>query len=414
MHVAQISKADAFGGGASRVAEELCQVLRTNGYVAHHWASWSGKGYDYKTRYPLYGRFERQTRGAHYLVKKAGFPELLPFELLTLLRRGRVQNYDVVHFHDLSSAISPFTLSYLGKIKPVIWTLHDCSPFTGGCLYPMDCVRFKEGCGQCPQVGQWPIDSLIDGTATMYRIKKKLHASQRVITITPSRWMSEMAFSSGLFLEKPTVIPNGVDIDLYQAADKTYVRNTLGLPQNRRIILLSAGNILDERKGTRFALEALSQIEDLKPFLLAVGNVDESARKWLNQFDYHATGYIGEPEKLALVYAAADIFLFCSLADNQPLVILETMATGTPMIGFATGGIPEMIEQDKTGFLVPQRDVNALVAALRHAFDGQKHFNWGREARKKAISDFSFKRLLENHVRIYEQAITQKDKGWLK
>lgn len=403
MHIAQISKADAYGGGASRVAEELSQQFRANGYVCHHWASWAGKGYDHKTVFPLYGRFSREMRLAHMLVKKAGFPELLPFELAVLLRNNRIYNYDVLHFHDLSSAISPFTLRWLSRQKPVIWTIHDCSPFTGGCLYPMGCEKFKSGCGGCPQIGQWPIDSYLDFTKTMHGIKRHLHAKSSVITVTPSKWMSDMAYSSGLFSEPPVVIPNGVDTQLYRPSDKKIARDELGLPNDRRIILLSAGNLLDERKGTKYALEALSELKDLEPFLLVVGSVDDKARKLIDKFDYHATGYIGDPARLALVYSAADLFVFCSLADNQPLVILETMAAGTPMVGFATGGIPEMVEQDESGYLVPQRDVSSLIGAIRRAFEGGRLSEWARRAREKAVSLYSFDRLIENHLSLYEK-----------
>lgn len=403
MHIAQISKADAYGGGASRVAEELAQLFRANGYIAHHWASWAGKGYDHKSVFPLYGRFSKQIRLAHTLLKKAGFPELIPFELAVLLRKNRIYNYDVLHFHDLSSAISPLTLLWLSRQKPVIWTIHDCSPFTAGCLYPMGCEKFKTGCGNCPQIGQWPIDSYLDFTRTMHRVKRHVHKKNDIVAVTPSRWMSNMAYSSGLFLEPPLVIPNGVDTKIYKPCEKKLARNALALPQDRRIILLSAGNLLDERKGTRYALEALSKLKDLNPFLLLVGSIDSNAVKILDEFDHHATGYISSPEKLAQVYSAADIFLFCSLADNQPLSILETMAVGTPMVGFSTGGIPEMIEQDESGYLVAQRDVSNLIRAIRHAFQDDRFLDWGRRAREKAVSTYSFDRLMENHLSLYEK-----------
>lgn len=413
MNIAQISKADSFGGGASRVAEDLCNLLIHDNYGCTHWTSWSGKGYN-TTRSPLYGRFEHRVRQAHYIVKKMGFPELVPFELITLMRRNRMADYDLFHFHDLSSAISPFTLRYISQLGPVIWTIHDCSPFTGGCLYPMSCERFKTGCGNCPQIGEWPIDSRFDNTALLYGIKRALHKTGRVVAISPSQWMADQAFSSGILKTKPAVIHNGVDVETYQFADKDEVRDRLGLPKDRRIVLISAGNVLDERKGTRFALEALSRAQELKPFLLVVGAVDNDAKQLLAPFDYHATGYLNSPSDLAPVYSAADIFLFCSLADNQPLVILETMAAGTPLIGFATGGIPEMVEQDKTGFLVKPRDVESLTQAIKYAFSDNRCARWSRAGRHKAVNEFSNHLMLKKHIGLYEAVIAEKDRAWLK
>lgn len=412
MRIAQVSKADSFGGGASRVAEELSQQLQQHGYFSHHWASWSGKGFDYQKRFSLYGRFEREIRGAHSLVKKAGFPELVPFELLTLLRKKRIDQYDIFHFHDISSAISPVTLGVLSKTKPVVWTIHDCSPFTGGCLYPIECNRFKSGCGQCPQIGQWPIDSRFDATRFMNGIKRRLHKQGKVIPITPSRWMSKLAFSSGMFSTPPHVVPNGVDVDLFRPLDKKQARTLLGIPLDRRIVLLSAGNILDERKGTKFSLQALSLVKKLSPYLLVVGSIDENAKKLLEGFEYCSTGYISDQQKMALVYAAADIFLFPSLADNQPLAILETMACGTPIVGFETGGIPEMVEQNKSGFLVPQRDVGKLAIALELAFKDNRYVGWGVESRYKAEKEYCFEQFIKNHILVYEEAILKKNKEW--
>lgn len=178
------------------------------------------------------------------------------------------------------------------------------------------------------------------------------------------------------------------------------------------MVLLSAGNFFDERKGTRFALEALRGVSDLGIHLLVVGNMDDRSREHLNGFAYHEAGYVGDPARLAEHYAAADAFVFCSLADNQPLVVLETMAAGTPLIGFATGGIPELVLQDQTGFLVPQRDIQALVAALRHAFTGDRLKRWGENARQRAVEKYSHARFLASHMALYEQVLRGEFDIW--
>ena len=411
MRIAQISKADAFGGGASRVAEELTGLLNRNGTFAEHWCSWSGNGYGNQKK-PLYGRYQRPIRRAHTLLRKLGFPELIPFELAILLRKSRIWDYDLIHFHDLSSAISPQTLWYLSRYRPVLWTLHDCSAFTGGCLYPMDCTKFRRNCGRCPQIGEWPIDCWFDFTGLTHSLKRRLAKTGRVVTLTPSRWMSDTAFSSGIYQYKPLVVNNGIDTDIFRPRDRGEVRARLGLPPEAPMVLLSAGNFFDERKGTRFALEALRGVSDLGIHLLVVGNMDDRSREHLNGFAYHEAGYVGDPARLAEHYAAADAFVFCSLADNQPLVVLETMAAGTPLIGFATGGIPELVLQDQTGFLVPQRDIQALVAALRHAFTGDRLKRWGENARQRAVEKYSHARFLASHMALYEQVLRGEFDIW--
>jgi len=197
MKIGIISKADSFGGGASKVAEDLVELLNKEYYTAHHYCSWSEKGYQ-GVRQPLYGRYENEIRKLHLIFKKLGFPEIIPFELPIILRRLKEHRYDILHFHDLSSAISPLTLMYLSKIVPVVWTIHDCSPFTGGCLYPMGCEKFKSNCFVCPQVSTWPIDSKIDLIFFSRWIKKQLHKSRNLYLITPSHWMADVSYSSNL------------------------------------------------------------------------------------------------------------------------------------------------------------------------------------------------------------------------
>lgn len=401
MKIAIVSKADSFGGGASRVAEELTALANQEGYTVHHYCSWTGKGYT-ETRRGLYGRFEKFIRRLHYATKKIGFPEFIPYELPFLLRRLKENHYDIIHFHDLSSAISPLTLNYLAKKVPIVWTMHDCSPFTGGCLYPMDCENYKTDCRHCPQSGEWPIDSIFDFAFLGRKIKEKLHRNKNLSLITPSKWMANMAMSSGMISKQPTVISNGVDIEAFRALNKDTLKKEMGLPLDRPVVLISAGNILDERKGTIYAIDALREVQDLKPFLIVVGVMDENARDLFADFDYHEAGYLSTDNDLNRHYAAADLFLFCSLADNQPLVILETMASGTPVIGFQTGGIPEMIDNGETGYLVPQKDVAALVLLLREVIEKRQYVVWGENARKKAEKFYSYDVFLQNHLKYYD------------
>ncbi|MFR8816037.1 MAG: glycosyltransferase [Parasutterella sp.] len=410
MKIAQISKADSFGGGASRVATDLTNLLNENGQKAVHWMSWSGSGFDTSSKFPLFGNRGLEVRFLQKGFKKLGLIDVIPFDMMRLLRRKRYKDYDIFHYHDLSSAISPLSLLYFSQKMPVVWTIHDCSPFTAGCLYPMDCERFcsKDGCKNCPQIGQWPIDSWFDTSTFLFKIKKYLHSHGNVTLVSPSNWMADMAKKSGIVEKQPYVIPNGVDTRLFNRKFREEVRSKYNLQKNRPVILLSAGNVRDERKGINFALKALRACQDLSPQLLIVGSADKEFLKELDGFSYVLTGYVGEPEELSEIYSAADIFLFCSLADNMPLTILETMSCGVPMIGFRTGGIPEMIDQKETGILVPQKDVDALIEALRSCLTEKLYIPYGKASFLKARRDFSMEKFYERHLELYESLLENK------
>jgi glycosyltransferase involved in cell wall biosynthesis len=404
MKIALLSKADASGGGASRVAEELARLLNASGHTAHHYVA--RKQPDNPAVRSLYGSFTwgRPLRRLHHLVKRAGFPELIPWELLPLYFQ-QIQHYDLLHFHDLSSAISPLTVKYLACRHPTVWTFHDCSPFTGGCLYPMECNQYQTRCNHCPQLGQWPIDVKFDFTGFMQDIKRKTAQENNFIAATPSQWMAKMAVSSGMYISSPLVVPNGVDTGVFYPFDKKSIRAKLNLPLHRPIILMVAAYLWEERKGVSYALEALARIKHLKPYILLVGHVDEKIKRSLSDYDYFSTGYIPDERLKATYFVAADVFLSCSLAESFSLVTVETMATATPSVSFSTGAITELIEHNHTGYLVPPTDVDGLVTGLTLALTSNRAAEWGRNARRRAETLYSHEVFLKNHLNLYEQVI---------
>ena len=346
---------------------------------------------------------------AHYAGAKAGFPQAIPFEFPTAFYHI-AGHFDVVHFHDLASAISPATLRFFAARIPVVWTFHDCSPFTGGCLYPLGCERFRTRCGTeggCPQLGVWPLETRFDRTGTLQAAKISLHRSRAVTNVTPSFWMADFALSTGYVSERPTVISNAVDSETFvPASDVNQMRTELNLPRDRPIILISAGPLWDARKGIRQSIETVRAVADLNPFAVVVGSTNAGISEALSVIDHRAIGYITDDRLLAKWYAACDAFVFCSLADNQPLSILETMACGTPTVGFATGGIPEIVQQGRTGEVVPTGDGAELVRALRRALVPQTRDARARAARERAVRDFSRSNFVNNHVTLYRSRVS--------
>ena len=411
VRVCVVSKADSFGGGASRVAEELTELINASGHYAHHLCAFTGKGF-IDGRRSLYGKRPEKAIEQHARGKRWGFPELIPFELRNIRRMNLVDSYDIFHFHDISSVISPLTLRYIARYKPVVWTIHDCSPFTGGCLYPMDCTNFQGpgGCGNCPQLGEWPIDTTRDFTRFMRRVKAFVHRGN-VTTVTPSNWMADLAQSSTILPNRPVVISNAINTDLYRPLDKQALRDEMGIPRDRPVFVLSAGNISDPRKGVRYSLDVLRQLKDLNPFIVAIGHTDEKFLKSVEELDVLAPGYISTQSDLNRYYSVADSFLFCSLADNQPLAVIEALASGTSVTGFATGGIVELVDQDVTGHLVPTGDTNALVAVLRKAIEEDTFGSWCAAARDQAVSRFSQPRLIDEHLALYKSLLWNETFG---
>jgi glycosyltransferase involved in cell wall biosynthesis len=407
LRIGTISKSDLYGGGASRVAQMLAEDLAGMDHHSLHFCNRPGAGFT-GNRLPFSNTKAKNNaiRIGHAVARKVGFAESLPLETMSLLRSVRARSLQVVHVHDTTTSVSPITLRMLSHHLPVVWTLHDASPFTGGCIYPLGCERFRVGCGECPQHGRWPLDGLGDFTRMHHRLRKKVHKSGRVRLLAPSRWMSDLAFSSGILAERPTIMPNPVDTRIFAPpADKSALRQRLGLPNEKLVLVALAGDLNDPRKGMAETLRVISALSDLEPHLVLIGN--EPQGKLLQELPVRTTvtGFVSNPAVLADWYGAADTFVFCSSMDNQPLTILEAMACGIPTFGFNVGGAGELIRQGESGYMVPHGDIAQLSSVLRQAFVAGFLAEMGSAARRYAVANHDLTSVTNRHVQLYRSLL---------
>lgn len=406
LKVAVISKSTRAGEGASRVAEQLAWRLNdVDGVVAHHWMAYPAGNAEHGRR--LYGKaptrlFQMACRSFSRVI---GLPDFLTPEALYFAWRQRKIDYDILHFHDLSTSFSPIGMRWLARRKPVAWTFHDCSPFTGGCIYPMDCTAYKSRCGRCPMLRLWPLSTRLDFTGFMQAYKRETARRGLFTAIAPSNWMAEESVAAGFFDEPPLVLPYGVDTDCFRPIDRPTVRSVLGLDPEMFTVVLAAGSLGNRHKGTRYAVQALNRLErDVQ--VLFVGGPDNELIAECAAPKKHVAGSIANDRLLNLYFAASDVYLFPTLADNLPNTVLETMACGTPTIGFRTGGVPDMVENGRTGMLVEQGDVDGLVAALQLVHDNPDvRHEWGANSRAKALDVYSYEKFVENHLRLYDRML---------
>lgn len=410
MRIAILSKADSTGGGASRVAEDLYRHLPDAGHHVVHWCSFADK-YGERREHLWGGRRYRNLAWLGYGVSKyAGMGESIPLEIWPLSQARLWDNFDIVHVHDTTMAISPFTLDFLSRRMPVLWTMHDCSPFTGGCLYPMGCEKYKSSCGSCPERGAWPLTGALDNTSLFLKEKRWLHKSGRVALCAPSRWMAGMAVSSGNVKRPVDLVPNCVDTDLFRPLDtdeKRAIRRLFGVPEGKTVVLMSSWSLADKRKGGEEAATAVDAVKDLDPYFVLVGNPSPALREKIAPMGFVETDMIKDRRLLALWYALSDIYLFPSRADNQPLSVLEAMSCGLGTVAFRAAGVAEMIEPGLDGMLVPDGDACALGAALRHAIATGEFENWKVPARERMLRDHAIPVFVRNHEDIYARTIEE-------
>lgn len=401
LEVTLASKSDERGGGASRVCGQLLRLLGSVPHVKVE--AWDASGVTAPPRRDLRGRGMENVlyRGGRLVSRKLGIPDFLMPDALSMHRRRHLRG--IVHVHDISDALSPLSLRYWSRRAPLIWSLHDCSPFTGGCVYPLDCDHFRQGhCGNCPQLARWPLETSIDRTHFMQRYKLRLIDECVHSVVCPSKWIANEAISAGVREEKIRYIPNAVETEIFHPREKAGARHLLDLPQDARIVLLTSMDFDNPYKGMSLAMDALGrQSEPL--YLLLIG-----ANSHRPEMPPNVTPIFVEQlfdrELQAQYYSCADTLLFPSLEDNCPLTLLEAMACGLPPVAFDSGGIKELVDHCVEGWLARRGDVDGLAQGLRTALSNPELLrNWSDNARSRILRFHTEKMFLDRHLELYSE-----------
>ncbi len=314
-------------------------------------------------------------------------------------RRLARSPYDLVHIHNFHGRYASIeSLADVVRHKPLVWTFHALWGVTGGCDHPRDCGRYQAACGQCPQLGRWPLGS-VDHTTEQLTNKLRHLSPLPLHIIAPSRWIAEIVRGSRVGKNwRVHHLPNAVDAEFVEALP---ARSAETSPT----ILLVNRNFADEQKGFPMVREALSQLPPSGRILL-VGENAEAAAGDLSGWDCEPLGYLASPTALAAVHARANIFLFASPAENFPCAVLEAMASGSCVVATPTGGTVEQIEDNVTGLLAREITGAALAEVLNRALlDASLRRRLGEAARDRCHREFAETKFFEHHRRVYNEVL---------
>ena len=227
-------------------------------------------------------------------------------------------------------------------------------------------------------------------------------SSSQLHLVAPSRWMAEQVRQSALLGRFPvTVIPNGLDVEAFAPRDRTFAKDALGLPQEAKVLLFAAHTVSERRKGFSLLIKALAGFrEDRNVFLLAVGGYSDVEEIGI---PCRALGYISNERLLSIVYSAADLCVVPTLQDNLPNIAMESLACGTPVVGFRVGGMPDLVRDGLTGLLVSSGDSLALREGIRDMLACPEALAAMRlHCRRVAVEEYSMCRQAREHLRLYE------------
>ena len=438
MNLLQISNSDQIGG-AARVAWDLHQSFNASGSIhskllvgqklnddanTEQIDSYSTKNvlqnsldqfadFLYKNqiklgKFQLSGPIRRLTHPRDYLLDYLGIDNYHhPDSRKSIASQN--PHPDIIHMHNLH--INYFDLNMLPGLSnhiPTVCTLHDCWMFTGHCAHYLDCNGWQKGCPTCPHLNSYP-PIRRDNANFNLRRKKKIYQKSKLSIVTPSKWLMNAAEKSILSpaIQEKAVIYNGVDQSIFHPMDQKQIRRDLGIAENALVLLFVANNAKDNiYKDYQTIDNSIRLLAEHHPnqkiVFICIGSTAEDYA--IANISIHYIPFMKDTKQIAKYYSAADLYLHAAKADNCPLVILEALSCGVPVIATGVGGIPELINENETGYLIPSGDSQQMTERIIHLLDHPEKLRQMKNAAfEEARVRFSLQNMATQYVRFYEQ-----------
>ncbi len=324
-----------------------------------------------------------------------------------IYKNKKILEADIIHIHWVNQGF--LSLSGLDKLislnKPIVWTLHDMWPFTGGCHYSEACNNYLTQCGNCFYLKN--PDSK-DISHDVWQNKSHIFNKNTRVTFSAcSNWLREVAQNSAMTRNIPVVtIPNPIDTEVFSPQEKAEIRKRLGIDVDKKIILFGASNINEERKGLKYLIGSLNLLikeysgNDIEIVIFGKNKgFDES----LIPFKAHNMGSVNSESELTALYNLADVFVLPSLEDNLPNMVLEALSCGTPAVAFNIGGLPDLIDHRHNGYLADYKSPADLKDGIVWVLENGKVLS--ANAREKVITTFHNDVVAEQYYKLYRSLL---------
>jgi glycosyltransferase involved in cell wall biosynthesis len=330
------------------------------------------------------------------------------------IRRTPVQGFgqtpEIVNLHWVARWLDlPSFFDSLPDGLPVIWSLHDLIPITGGCHYPGGCEGFTKECGNCPQQ-KHPHPR--DATHKFFRIKEKIYAGKNLHFVGNSEWTSAQVRRSGLakFARTIRTIPLGLDVEQFKPAEKNHARRALGISDDRFVVGFACSDVSEERKGASLLREAVKALATQNVLLLTFGS-----GRWPESdgVDTLQLGPLNSPRLQSLFYSALDVFATPSRVETFGNTAMEAMACETPIVAYATSGLMDVVADGETGLL--ERDIGSVSGLVRMLQWMREHpverRRMGVAGRQRVIQHFTDNLMADRYAKLYEELLDTRTKS---
>ncbi len=316
-----------------------------------------------------------------------------------------INDADIIHFHWFNAgfiSIKKFS-EILQKGKPIVWTLHDMWAFTGGCHYAGECKNYTKNCGNCFYLKNPAKEDL---SAKNLLVKHKTYSGKNLHFITPSNWLNKCAQISSVLSKFPiNTIPNAVSKPGF-TNQKDKIKIELGLKTNKKLILFGAFNMEHVRKGSNYLADALKGLTDKDNVELMVFGKKSEYFSTL-KYKIHFMGYSSDELFIRKIYSCADVFVNPSIEDNLPNTVLESLSVGTPVVAFDMGGMPDMIDHKKNGFLAAFKNTKELSEGIKWCLENNIDEKLSLNALQKVKSNYSYQVIAERFKKFYSEILNK-------
>lgn len=319
-----------------------------------------------------------------------------------ILETEQFKNADIIQCHNLHGwYFNLETLKKMAEKKPVVWTFHDQWPVTPHCAYSEE--KIEDGFYKCPSLNVYPT-LLWHNEKKLINKKRKIYNESKFNIVTPSLWLKEKLNGTVLENKPITLIHNGIDTDIFSPKNKIESREKLGLPKNKKIVLFISNNGVktDFKGGGHFLKISKEFLNDTSVLFLCLGGNKTESRDNINFIKKTA-----DENTLALYFSAADILLYPSLADNFPLVILESMSCGLPIVTFGIGGIKEVVTHKVNGYIAKYNATEDLLVGVNYilGLNTKDLEKISVESRDKIIKHFGLNKMVNQYIELYKSLL---------
>jgi glycosyltransferase involved in cell wall biosynthesis len=309
---------------------------------------------------------------------------------------------DIIHLHWINASF--INIKVLSEVKkPIIWTMRDMWPMTGGCHYPVECENFKFGCGNCKQ-----LNSKHHYDLSYWIVKRKMKfypKNMKIIAV--SHWLGDKAKESAIFKDFDIrIIPNGINCKEFFPVEKKIARDILGINTNKKVILTGAQNLKDFYKGYDKFIEAVKFLDRNKYLLVFFGNLDDDVLNDLG-FEYKNFGFLYDTVSLRLLYSAADVFVAPSIIEAFGKTLAESMACGTPVVCFDATGPRDIVSHKIDGYKATPFYPTDLANGIEWILNISNYEEICKNARKKILENFDSRVVAQRYIELYNEVLKE-------